>query len=69
MKRTTLQIDGMSCGHCVTSVRTALEGLDGVKVESVAMGSAAIQYDQAVASLEQILEAVSGVGYPAALAA
>ena len=69
MKRTTLKIDGMSCGHCVMSVRKALEGLDGVTVEQVAVGSATVEYDPAVASPEQIAEVVSTTGYTAAAAA
>ena len=69
MNRTTLKIDGMSCGHCVTSVKRALEGLDGVTVGSVAVGRATVEYDPAVASTDRIVEAVSNAGYPTALAA
>jgi copper chaperone len=69
MNRTTLKIEGMSCGHCVMSVKKALEGLDGVTVESVSVGSAALAYDPAIASPKQIVEAVSDAGYTAALAA
>ena len=69
MNRTTLKIDGMSCGHCVTSVKRALEGLDGVTVESVAVGRATVEYDPAVASTDRIVEVVSNAGYPTALAA
>ena len=66
MNRTTLKIEGMSCGHCVMSVRKALEVLDGVKVESVSIGAASVEYDPAVASTEDIVEAVSDAGYTAA---
>ena len=37
MTRTTLEIDGMTCGHCVAAVRKALQSLDGVEVEQVAI--------------------------------
>ena len=66
MNRTTLKIDGMSCGHCVMSVRQALEGLDGVKVESVSVGAAAVEYDPSVASADDIVEAINDAGYAAA---
>ncbi len=69
MTRTTLKIDGMSCGHCVTAVKRALLDLDGVTVENVAVGTATVQYDPAVASPEKIAEAVSDAGYTAAPAA
>ena len=65
MNRTTLEIDGMSCGHCVAWVKKALAGLDGVTVENVAVGSATVEYDPAVVSPEQIARAVSDAGYAA----
>ncbi|MFZ2781291.1 MAG: heavy-metal-associated domain-containing protein [Rectinemataceae bacterium] len=33
--RKLLKIDGMSCGHCVMHVRSALEGVAGVKKADV----------------------------------
>ncbi len=36
----TLQIEGMSCDHCVRAVRDALDRLDGVHVESVRIDAA-----------------------------
>jgi copper chaperone CopZ len=68
MNRATLTINGMSCGHCVASVRRALEDVEGVRVESVTIGSAVVDYDPAVASRERIIEAVSDAGYATALA-
>lgn len=69
MNRTTLRIDGMSCGHCVASVKKALERLDGVTIENVAVGTATVAYDPAVASPSRIADAVSDAGYTAAPAA
>lgn len=39
----TLTIDGMTCGHCVEAVTKALSAVPGVKVRSVAVGSAVIE--------------------------
>ena len=58
-----LTIDGMSCGHCVMSVQKALRALDGVDVLQVQIGSAALQYDPAKRTVEEILEAVRDEGY------
>ena len=69
MNRTTLRIDGMSCGHCVMSVRKALEAIDGVQVESVAVGTASVEFDPTRASTDVIVEAVNEAGYPAAAVA
>jgi copper chaperone len=69
MTHTTLKIDGMSCGHCVMSVKKSLAGLAGVTVENVAVGSATVAYDPAVISVEKIADAINDAGYTAAPAA
>ena len=38
-----IEIKGMGCEHCVTAVRKALEGIDGVSVEDVEIGSAHVR--------------------------
>jgi copper ion binding protein len=63
-----MKIDGMSCGHCVQSVKQALERLDGVKVTDVKVGRATVEYDETLASASEIAEAVSQAGYSASLA-
>ena len=60
-----LDIDGMSCGHCVGSVRKALGALDGVSLDAVTVGSAHLRYDPNKTSAEAVLEAVAEAGYPA----
>ena len=39
-----IDISGMSCGHCVSAVRSALDGLAGIDVDDVSIGSATIAY-------------------------
>ncbi|MGI9089671.1 MAG: heavy-metal-associated domain-containing protein [Gemmatimonadaceae bacterium] len=68
MERLTLNISGMTCGHCVGRVTTALKSVDGVKVENVNVGSATVSYDPAATSPTKITDAVENVGYEAALA-
>lgn len=63
MEKLTLEISGMSCGHCVGSVSKALQALAGVEVEAVAIGSATMQYDPAAVTREQIADAVADQGY------
>jgi copper chaperone len=63
MEQTTIQIDGMSCGHCVSRVQKALSRLEGVHVDQVEIGSARVTYDPAQASLRGIREAVEDAGY------
>jgi copper chaperone CopZ len=59
----TMKIGGMSCGHCVSSVDKALKKLDGVQVESVAIGTATVSYDPSAVSEQRITDAVADEGY------
>ena len=63
MESLTLQIDGMSCGHCVARVEKALSKLEGVDVRNVEVGSAEMSYDPSRVSPDTILEAVDGIGF------
>ena len=58
----TLQIDGMSCDHCVHAVREALEGVSGAVVESVEVGRATVDAGPE-ASRDQLVEAIQDAGY------
>ena len=63
MDRMTMQIDGMSCMHCVNAVREALAELPGVDVERVDVGSATVAYDPAQTPKNELLDAVRDAGY------
>ncbi len=65
MEQTTIAIQGMSCGHCVASVKGALGRLDGVQVQDVKVGSATVEYDPRAVTPERIARAVEAEGYPA----
>jgi copper chaperone len=66
MSKLELDIQGMSCGHCVAAVSEALRELDGVNVEAVRIGSASVDYKPDVVSPDQIVSAVEDAGYSAA---
>ena len=63
METVTIGINGMSCGHCVAAVRKALEGVPGLKVESVQIGSATIAFDPAVTTRAAVDSAIDAAGY------
>ena len=65
MERLQMEIQGMSCGHCVGAVKHALGELDGVSITSLSVGHAEVAYDPAKADAQSILAAVSEAGYPA----
>ena len=63
MKSEELKITGMTCGHCVMSVRKELSKLPGVEVRDVRIGSALISYDEAKVSGARIKSAVEDAGF------
>ncbi|WP_155368890.1 heavy-metal-associated domain-containing protein [Catellatospora vulcania] len=62
--RTTYQITGMTCGHCVSAVTRELTALPGVKEVEVdlAAGNAAVVSDS-VLPLDEVRNAVDEAGY------
>ena len=62
MNDITLQIDGMSCGHCVGQVRNALARLEGVRVRHVKVGEAAVTYDAETVAVEDLIGAIAKAG-------
>jgi copper chaperone CopZ len=65
MEHLALEIDGMSCGHCVARVEKTLKKLDGVNVNRVGIGSADLTYDPARTPFAKIREALDDAGYTA----
>lgn len=63
MERVKLTIDGMTCDHCVRGVTAALNGVPGVKVERVEIGSAVVAYDRATVDDAVIKNAIADEGY------
>ena len=63
MKKATLNISGMSCGHCTAAVQKALSSIDGVEVEGVRVGEATISYDPTAVSDKQIADAIAEQGF------
>lgn len=62
-QKETLQIQGMSCGHCVRAVQDALAATSGVQVDEVDIGHAAIRYDAKAVDRDAIREALHRAGY------
>lgn len=65
MQPLSLQIDGMTCGHCVAAVKQALADVPGVQVQNVVIGRATVSYDPATTTTTAITEAIADAGYAA----
>jgi len=63
MKETELKIQGMSCNHCVMSVRKELSKIPGVEVKDVRIGSARVSYDERAVTSARLAEAIAEAGY------
>ena len=69
MEQMHLTIDGMSCGHCVATVRHSLAEVAGVSLDTVRVGAADLRFDPLQTTPQAILAAVSDAGYPAHISA
>lgn len=61
----TLQVQGMTCGHCKAAVTNALQALDGVSRVEVHLqeGTVDVEYDETKVSVEKLKEAIEEQGY------
>lgn len=64
MERTmgTIKIKGMSCQHCVGSVKEALEKVDGIENVVVDLESGEAKFDGDAAP-EELKGAITGIGF------
>jgi Cu+-exporting ATPase len=65
MTRTTLNVEGMSCGHCQMAVTRAVRALSGVEEVQVSLEdkTVTVGYDELKVGLEAIKQAIHGQGY------
>ncbi|WP_035349061.1 heavy-metal-associated domain-containing protein [Edaphobacter aggregans] len=63
--KTSLLIEGMHCEACVRRVTNALNSVEGVRADSVKVGSATVTFNPTTAKPEQIAAVVDGIGFTA----
>lgn len=65
MAAITLNVEGMSCGHCQARIEKALMEIEGIERVEVSLEKAqvAVEYDQEKVGLDQIKEAIEDAGY------
>ena len=59
----TLQIDGMSCQHCVGSVKEALEAIEGLSEVVVDLDAGKAAFTNAGVDRETIRSAIRSIGF------
>jgi copper chaperone len=65
MEKTTLKVEGMSCGHCVKAIESHVGELDGVSLVKVNLdeGKVDVEYDNSKVNLDKIKETIDDQGY------
>lgn len=63
IKHLTVKVSGMHCGACVNRVTQALKTVRGVNVEDVQVGTAKLNYDEAVVDPAEIGAAIRKIGF------
>jgi len=65
MMETTLHVKGMSCGHCVSSVKGALEQLNGITSVEVNLntGEVDVNYNDSRVTVEEMRNTIKDQGY------
>ncbi len=68
MENVSFEVQGMTCGGCVASVKRVLEALPGVASVQVTLdpGAAKVAYDPARVTAEALRDAVQNAGYDVA---
>ena len=63
MAEVKIEIEGMSCEHCVMAVKKAVTQLNGVTGADVEIGSADVKFDDTKVRREDIEAAITKAGY------
>jgi copper chaperone len=66
MTQVTLQVNGMSCQHCVNSVEKALKEVGASANVDLKNNSVTVDYDESKISLDKVKEAIEEQGYDVA---
>ena len=64
-EKSTLQVEGMTCGHCVIAVEENVNRIPGVKTAVVDLdaGNVAIEYDASIVGLKRITAMIEDQGF------
>ncbi|MGU3470087.1 copper ion binding protein [Paenibacillus sp. D51F] len=63
MATEVLQVKGMSCGHCVSSVEGAVRNAGGSAKVDLASGKVTVEFDDSKLSVQAIKEVIEEQGY------
>ncbi|MFW6279113.1 MAG: heavy-metal-associated domain-containing protein [Bacillota bacterium] len=65
MNKKTIAVGGMSCEHCVATIKEKLNSLTGIKNVNIDLdsGQVEVSYDSSDINLEEIEQGIKDAGY------
>ena len=63
MQEREVRIEGMSCQHCVMTVRESVQKVPGITVKVVRVGAVVFGADDPETALERVRTAIASAGY------
>ncbi|AEP87496.1 copper chaperone CopZ [Bacillus spizizenii] len=65
MKKVTLNVQGMSCGHCVKVIEGSVSQLEGVNQVNVKLDESLVEvsFNESQVSIDKIKDAIKDQGY------
>ncbi|WP_029192712.1 cation transporter [Paenibacillus harenae] len=63
MANTVLKVEGMTCGHCVSSVEKAVKNAGASGKVDLASKKVTVDYDETKVSLDAVKAAIEDQGY------
>lgn len=63
MTNLTLQVEGMSCQHCVNSIESALRAMGAIGKVNLVAHTVEVTWTDSLISLETVKEAIEEQGY------
>lgn len=65
MAKTVIDVEGMTCAHCESSVEGALNNLDGVSEAKVSLSdnNVTVEYNDTIVDRSKLAEAIEDQGY------
>ncbi|WP_169087905.1 copper ion binding protein [Paenibacillus sp. PL91] len=63
MANTVLKVEGMTCGHCVSSVEKAVSNAGAVGKVDLANKKVTVEFDESKVTIEAVKAAIEDQGY------
>jgi copper chaperone len=65
MEKVILEVNGMSCEHCVKAIKNSLSEIDGIEKVDISLeeGTVTVEYDSSKVEIENIKNIIEDAGY------